>query len=260
MRRMSEDGPWTIDEFARIADTTVRNVRLYQQRGLIPPPERQGRERARYGDDHLRRLRLVLTLLRRGYPLAAIRELIDAWEGNRRLSDVLGFEEALAEPFTSEPPRTFTLDELQQLFPDDDGTGLARSVELGLLVADGDAFIAPVPALIEVGAELVADGVPLFDVIHVAKEVRDASQHLADVFVQLFIDSTWSPFVAAGEPPEGWQALTDALNRRRQVWPRVVLPTLAHALEQQVDEAARNITAEELRERAARSDAGERAS
>src|SRR5438309_572599 len=34
---------YRIDELAREAGTTVRNVRAYQDRGLLPPPRRSGR-------------------------------------------------------------------------------------------------------------------------------------------------------------------------------------------------------------------------
>ncbi|MEY2475834.1 MAG: hypothetical protein QOG87_1149 [Actinomycetota bacterium] len=239
-------GPWPIDEFARVAGTTVRNVRLYQERGLVPAPERRGRERALYGDEHLRRVRLVRTFLERGYPLAAIRDLIEAWEAKRSLGDVLGFEEALAEPFTSEEPRTFTLGELQALFPNDDGTGLARAIELGVLAPDGDDFLAPVPSLLRVGADLVADGVPLATVLAASEEIRVATQRLADVFVTLYLESVWEPFAAAGEPTEGWRDVTAALNRQREIWPRAVVPTLAYALEQRVNEAVRAVAAKDM--------------
>ena len=34
---------YTVDELARVTDTTVRNVRAYQDRGLLAPPEKRGR-------------------------------------------------------------------------------------------------------------------------------------------------------------------------------------------------------------------------
>jgi DNA-binding transcriptional MerR regulator len=241
-----DDGPWPIDDFARLAGTTVRNVRLYQERGLLPPPERPAR-RALYGPEHLRRLRLVLTLLKRGYPLAAIRELVSAWEQNRSLGDVLGFEEALAQPFTPDPPRRYSVDELQQRFPSDsEGAGLQKALELGLLVVDGDGFVAPVPSQIEVGAELVAAGVPLGDVLAVSELVQRATDELGNAFVQLFLGAVWEPFARAGEPAEGWATLTEALDVHRRIWPRAVLPALAHAIEQHVEAAARAIAADEV--------------
>lgn len=245
---VEDEGPWPIDDFARLAGTTVRNVRLYQERGLVPPPERVGR-RATYGPVHLRRLRLVLTLLERGYPLAAARELIEAWEANRTLGDVLGFEEALAESFTPEEPRRYTLAELQELFPDDvDGRGLVRALEIGLLEVVEDGFVAPVPSLIEVGAELVADGAGLDDVLDVAAAIEEASRRVAKLFVRLYLRSVWEPFVAAGKPDSGWSQLTVALERQRAVWPRAVLPALAHALDQEVVDAAHEVVAREVAE------------
>lgn len=237
MSQVADDlGPWPIDEFARIAGTTGRNVRLYQTRQLLPPPDRHGRV-GLYGPDHLRRLRLILRLLERGYSLAAIGELIGAWEENRTLGDVLGFEEALAA-FKTEQPQTFTAEQLGELFPTDDAAeGLRRAVELGILVPRGDELVAPVPSLLAVGAELVAAGVPLAPVLDASAEVQGAASGLADVFVRLFLDTVWQPFADAGEPAERWPDMTDALNRLRSLWAPAVLGALAHALQIRVDEA-----------------------
>ena len=238
-------GPWRIDDFARLAGTTGRNVRLYQTRGLLPPPELEGRV-GLYSPEHLRRLRLILTLLERGYPLANIRELIDAWDDNRSLGDVLGFEEALAA-FDAEPARSFTLAQLQAMFPHDTGEGLLRAIELGILVpADGDDFIAPVPSLLDVGATLVAEGVPLTAVLDASAEIQTATTRLADVFVRLFLDTLWQPFADAGEPAERWPEMTDALNRLRGLWPSAVVAALAHAMQTRVDQAASTIAAQEV--------------
>src|SRR4051812_33612180 len=101
---MENDELLTLDELARAAGTTVRNLRGDQDRGLLPPPERRGRLGV-YGPDHLRRLRLVLRMLGRGYPLAAIRELVEAWEEQRDIGSVLGLEEVITAPYQTEGPR-----------------------------------------------------------------------------------------------------------------------------------------------------------
>ena len=111
---MSDQDFMTIDELARAAGTTVRNVRVYQDRGLLAPPERRGRL-GLYGPDHLRRLRLVLRMLGRGYPLAAIRELVEAWEEQRDIASVLGLEEAITAPYQSEGPRRLSGARLREL-------------------------------------------------------------------------------------------------------------------------------------------------
>jgi DNA-binding transcriptional MerR regulator len=79
----------TVDDLARAAGTTTRNVRALQTQGLLPGPSLVGRTGA-YDDDHLRRLQAILRLQRRGFSRAAIRELFAAWEAGRSLDDVLG--------------------------------------------------------------------------------------------------------------------------------------------------------------------------
>src|SRR5687768_2206317 len=98
---------YRIDDLAREAGATVRNVRAYQDRGLLPPPRREGRVGI-YTDAHLARLRLIGQLLERGYTLANIAELVDAWERGHGLGDLLGLGAALAEPFSDEAPARLT--------------------------------------------------------------------------------------------------------------------------------------------------------
>jgi hypothetical protein len=83
-------GPWTIDELAAAAGTTSRNLRAFQSRGLLQPPRLVGRS-GRYDDGHRQRLEAILGLQRRGYSLAAIADLVAAWERGDTLDDVLGF-------------------------------------------------------------------------------------------------------------------------------------------------------------------------
>jgi len=82
---------YRIDELARLAGTTVRNVRAYQDRGLLPPPRRSGRV-GLYTRQHLARLELITRLLERGYTLANIGELISAWEAGTDVAGLLGLE------------------------------------------------------------------------------------------------------------------------------------------------------------------------
>src|SRR5436305_5357095 len=133
---MENDDFLTIDELARAAGTTVRNVRVYQDRGLLAPPERRGRL-GLYGPDHLRRLRLVLRMLGRGYPLAAIRELIEAWEDERDIASVLGLEEVITAPYQTAGPRRLPAARFRALLGGYE-VAAARSVETDLAVRDGE--------------------------------------------------------------------------------------------------------------------------
>src|ERR1700753_3738911 len=62
-------GEYRIEDLARLAGTTTRNIRVYRDRGLLPPPLRVGRI-ALFNDTHLTRLRLITSMLDRGNALA----------------------------------------------------------------------------------------------------------------------------------------------------------------------------------------------
>ena len=115
-----------MDELARRARTTTRNVRNYQTLGLLPPPSMVGRV-GYYDDGHLGRLRLIARLQDQGFTLAGIRELVLAWEQGRSLADLLGFEQVLTAPWNVEEPEYLTVQELLELFPQAAQGRLARA-------------------------------------------------------------------------------------------------------------------------------------
>jgi DNA-binding transcriptional MerR regulator len=63
---------YSLDELSREADVTPRTIRYYIAEGLLPPPESIGRN-ARYGQEHLDRLRLIDQLKAHYLPLKEIR-------------------------------------------------------------------------------------------------------------------------------------------------------------------------------------------
>jgi len=84
-----------IEDLAASAGTTVRNIRVYQEKGILPPPVRRGRT-ALYGPDHRRRLALILRLLDRGYTFATIDELLTAERHGLTLSELIEAESSRA--------------------------------------------------------------------------------------------------------------------------------------------------------------------
>jgi DNA-binding transcriptional MerR regulator len=67
----------TIEAVAEATGLTVRNVRAYQSRGLLPPPKMRGRT-GYYSHKHVARLRLIQQLQSDGFNLAAIAALLTA--------------------------------------------------------------------------------------------------------------------------------------------------------------------------------------
>jgi DNA-binding transcriptional MerR regulator len=186
---------YRIDDLARAAGTTVRNVRAYQDRGLLPPAARRGRVNV-YADSHLERLRLIAQLLDRGHTLAGIKELLDAWESGRGLGGVLGLVAEVTAPWTDEAPTRVTRAELVESFHGvEDHESIAAAVRLGVLRPAGpmdgtaspdscESFLVPSPALLAVAAELHALGVPLPAVIAHLEELRGDIGHVARRFVE----------------------------------------------------------------------------
>ena len=85
-----------IEELAEASGTTVRNIRVYQERGLMPAPIRQGRS-ALYGPEHRERLTTILRLLDRGYTFATIEELLIAERDGFTLTELLAVDRVRAE-------------------------------------------------------------------------------------------------------------------------------------------------------------------
>lgn len=229
----------TIDELAREAGVTTRNIRAYQTRGLLPSPRMEGRV-GHYDEGHLARLKYIDSLQERGFSLAAIQCLLDAWEEGRGLNDVLGFEEALTAPWSDETPERIPLEQLMEQFPEglEQPELLLRSIELGLLVEVDGELEAPSPRLYRVGVELVAAGVPLAAVLDEYERLVVDADRIAGRFVALFESNVWEPFVAAGMPPERLAAVTESLQRSRPMASMAMDAALAHAMERAVAASA----------------------
>ena len=73
------DQEYTVEQLAVSAKTSVRNIRNYQEKGLLAPPRLQGRK-GFYSNQHLSRLKLITGMIERGYGVNAIRELLTALE------------------------------------------------------------------------------------------------------------------------------------------------------------------------------------
>ena len=84
-------GEYRIDDLARLAGTTTRNIRVYRDRGPAASAA-ACRPLALFNDTHLTRLRLITSMLDRGYNIAHVREMLSAWEQGKDLGDMLGLE------------------------------------------------------------------------------------------------------------------------------------------------------------------------
>ncbi|MFD3488851.1 MerR family transcriptional regulator [Streptomyces sp. NPDC058665] len=170
---------YRVKELAEAAGITVRTVRFYRERGLIPPPRKEGRI-AWYDSHHLARLRTIAALLERGHTLNGIADLATAFESGRDVGEVLG----LGEP-TEETPVRLTPEELADHFEGEvTAENLATALELGYLATDGDDLVHISRRLLDVSARLVREGIPLSAVFEAGREVRAHADALAELFAR----------------------------------------------------------------------------
>ncbi|MBB5868045.1 DNA-binding transcriptional MerR regulator [Allocatelliglobosispora scoriae] len=81
-----------IAELSRQADVPVPTIKYYLREGLLPPGELRSANQAQYGEEHVRRLKLVRALIEVGrLPIAAIRRVLEHMdEPEPNLHNVLG--------------------------------------------------------------------------------------------------------------------------------------------------------------------------
>ncbi|MFC9279660.1 MerR family transcriptional regulator [Streptomyces collinus] len=189
---------YRIEDLAHRTGTTVRTIRAYQDKGLLPRPERQGRANL-YSDVHVTRLQQIGHLLDRGYTLASIRDLLDAWDTGRGLGGVLGLVTEVEGPWTDEEPVRLTRAELDARFggtPDEDA--VAEAVDLGVLEpvdGDPDTFLVPSPQELAVAAELHAAGVPLSAISAHLRELRGQVEHIAARFLEFTTEHVFARYL-----------------------------------------------------------------
>jgi DNA-binding transcriptional MerR regulator len=227
---------YRIDDLARAAGITVRNVQIYQDRGLLPPPERRGRVGI-YSDAHLARLCLIGQLLERGYTFAGIAELIAAWQPDRDPGQVGDLKQELAGPWSEELPAYLAMGEILKMF-DYQATPdlIQRAIELGLGEPEGSRFRIRSPRLLCAGAELVALGMPL----DVGLELFDKLQSHVEQVAPLMVQTIAEHVVFAGRAP-GWvpsgpeiAQLVALIQRLRPLVETAIGVLLAPVLERQV--------------------------
>ncbi|MFI9825796.1 MerR family transcriptional regulator [Streptomyces sp. NPDC052013] len=152
----AEEPTLTIDELAARAGVTVRTVRFYGTKGLLPPPVLGPRRVGRYGRDHLARLALIEELQRQGMTLAAIERYLGQLPPGLTPRE-LAIQRAVVASWAPETTELVPREELERragrALDDED---LKRLVALDIVEEEGDGF--------RVDAGLLRLGVELLDV------------------------------------------------------------------------------------------------
>jgi DNA-binding transcriptional MerR regulator len=212
----------TIDGLARQTQLPVRTIREYHTMRLLPPPERRGRIGI-YGPRHAQRLELIARLQRRGYSLAGIRDLLQAWDAGADLTALLGVEPGQA---SDETPLTLTRAELSARLPALSGASLRRACSIGLVQPDGEEFLVRSPALLALVADGTTAGIPLTEMLELAGALRHELTRVAEVIAGLIVDRLLPP-LETGQRLDDLPAL---LQRSRHLLLQAAASTLADRL------------------------------
>lgn len=198
---------YRLDEVARQAEVASTTVRLYQSKGLLPPPRLEGRT-GWYDDSHLSRLRLIARLQNEGHSLAGIADLLEQWESGRSLDAVIGIEAELDSLLGEVHAIVLDPADLLARFPEGSMTPelMQRAAALGLVepTEDGKVRVAD-RRFLDSGATLAELGIPAGVILDEWDALVAHTDDIAQRFIAIF-----ETYLA----PDDWQDGLDTDNAR----------------------------------------------
>jgi DNA-binding transcriptional MerR regulator len=230
---------YRVEQLAARTGLSVDTVRYYQTLGLLSPPEKEGRV-AWYGPEHAERIREVRALQKKGLTLIAIRRVV---RGELGSADADLAAAVAAERGDVREGELLSLD----AFAERSGVpaSLIQAVEregvrLGRGV-DGDVRyeVADVE-IVRVALRLLEFGLPLGDLLALARDADESMRGLASRAVDLFDDHVRKPIrdtasndvAASAQLVEAFRELLPAVERLvSSHFRRVLLETAESRLE-----------------------------
>ncbi|MBZ4017505.1 MerR family transcriptional regulator [Streptomyces purpurogeneiscleroticus] len=189
----------TVDELAARAGVTVRTIRFYSTRGLLPPPEIGPRRVGRYGPDHLSRLALIEELQHQGMTLSAIERYLDQLPPDLSAQD-LAIHRALVAGWLPDRAEEQTLTQLERrvgrsLTEQD----LDRLAAMGVLVRTEEAGVFQVdPGLLQLGVRLLDVPIALETILAARTVVLEHTRSAARELSRLFRDEVGAAYEGGG--------------------------------------------------------------
>ena len=221
----------TLDELTKRVGMSVRNIRFYTTKGLVPPPIRRGRC-GYYSADHVARLQLVSELQAHGFTLAAIEGYV-ARIPSDATPETIALHRTLLAPWMAELPETISRKELARRagrpLSDDD---LDTLNALGVVYPTKQGKFQVAVAHLSVGVSLLDLGLP-FEAALAAQDIfARHGRAIADELTELFRTQVWPAYKEGGASPEQLQRLVERFKP-------VTVAALVTAYESAVNETKR---------------------
>ncbi len=202
---------------------------------------------ALFNDTHLTRLRLITSMLDRGYNIAHVHEMLSAWEQGKNLGDMLGLESAIAGSWATERPERMTLADAKALVDDD--SAFERLVGLGVikLAGEGGANATVLrPKLIEAFNEIRQYGISVDKLVDLHEQLLPLIDEISGILVRAGVDHVADRIKpGAALPPDTEVAeLITMLIRFRTQAVSAVSATLAFSIESTIESVVGAMLAE----------------
>jgi len=167
----------TLEQLTRRTGLTVRTVRFYTSRGLVPPPIRRGRS-GYYSTEHVARIELVLELQSHGFTLSAIERYV-AGIPDDATPEEIALARTMLAPWQSDLPVEMDLAQLEtkagrELSADD----LATLQALGVLRVRGSSYLVASNQL-AIGVRLLELGFPREVAVAAAAVYQEHGEQMA---------------------------------------------------------------------------------
>jgi len=232
-------GLLTLDELTNRVGMSVRNIRFYTTKGLVPTPIRRGRS-GYYSPDHVARLELVQELQGHGFTLSAIEKYLVGIPDDATPEDIALHRTMLA-PWQADLPGDMSRKELEsrtgRSLTDEDLTTLTA---LGIVSrTDRGRYQVALSQLI-VGVGLLDLGFSTEAAIAAREVYAEHGRQIAKELNELFRTMIWPAYKESGAPPEKLREVVERLKP-------LSIASLVSAYEAAMDETRRQNVVERTR-------------
>jgi DNA-binding transcriptional MerR regulator len=230
---------FTLEELTGRVGMSVRNVRFYTTKGLVPPPIRRGRS-GYYTPDHVARLELVQELQSHGFTLSAIERYVANIPPDATPADI-ALQRTMLAPWQHESPIEMSRADLDRRagrrLTDDDLTTLAA---LGVVFPGKRGKHQVAVSQLSIGLGLLDLGFPTEAALAAAEVYAAHGRQIAEELYEVFRTKAWPVYKESGTSPEKVREVVERLKP-------LSIASLVQAYESAMDETKREGIAQRAR-------------
>jgi DNA-binding transcriptional MerR regulator len=194
-----------LDELSARVGMSVRTIRFYTTKGLVPAPIRRGRS-GFYSVDHVARLELVRELQAHGFTLSAIERYVARIPADAS-PETIALHRTLLAPWMAELPETLSRTELcRRAGRPLTETDLDTLQALGIVYPTSQGRIQGrfqvTVGHLAVGVALLDLGMPFEAAVAAQDIVTRHARETADELTELFRTKVWPAYVEGGASAE----------------------------------------------------------